>query len=126
ALLPVRVHLLAREGGKAGDLLAGRAGRVELQGAGAVAAPDVQVDVAFARGGEERELLRQGLDVDAVPTGVVEVPGDGELGGVVGAHVDVESSRLPGKRPAQPDVFTILRVRSPNHPRLPVPRIRRD
>src|SRR5207248_3009916 len=84
----------------------------------AIGNPDVEVDVPRARGGQALEHGTHRLDVDAMPSQVIETAADGADGRIVGADIDVKASRLPGKGPIQEDVFPVLRVRNQRHIRF--------
>ena len=76
------------------------------------AAGNGPLDVDVSRPpGDELGVLRARLDVDAVPTGIVEQLGDRMDNRVAGTDVDVEPVPLRAEDPPEPHILRVLGVR---------------
>lgn len=103
----------AIEGGEASvwDVVQGE--RAVLIGYGAL-----DVDIARAVGLEFVKPVGHGFDVDAAPALVVEPPGDGVDGGIVGTDVHVKASAHVPEGAPEHDILEILCVGDKGHGRV--------
>jgi len=108
--------LLGDGGVGGGEACAGNA--IEGHFAGLVAGDALHCGVARALLAERVVVVLHRLDVNAVPTVIVEGSGDRVVAGVVGTDVDVETVFELFKRAPQTDVFKILRIRNERHGRF--------